>query len=35
MKAPDTTLDERFSDPTAVATTWDVARKELDAAQLF
>ena len=35
MNAPVTTLDGRFSDPTAVATTWDATRHELDAAQLF
>ena len=35
MNAPVTTLDGRFSDPTAVATSWEAARSELDAAQLF
>ena len=35
MNAPMTTLDGRFSDPTAVATTWEAARKVLDAAELF
>ena len=35
MNAPVTTLDGRFSDPTAVATTWEATRHELDAAQLF
>jgi general stress protein 26 len=35
MNVPVTTLDGRFSDPTAVATTWEAAQKDLDAAQLF
>jgi hypothetical protein len=35
MNAPVTTLDARFSDPTAVATTWERARKDLEAAELF
>src|SRR6476660_2798816 len=35
MNAPVTTLDGRFSDPNAVATTWEAARQELDAAELF
>ena len=35
MKAPITTLDRRFSDPTALATTWEAARQELEAAELF
>jgi general stress protein 26 len=34
MNAPVTTLDGRFSDPTAIATTWDAARQELEDAEL-
>ena len=35
MNAPVTTLDPRFSDATAIATTWDATRRDLDAAELF
>jgi general stress protein 26 len=35
MNVPVTTLDGRFSDPTAVATTWEATRRDLDAAELF
>jgi nitroimidazol reductase NimA-like FMN-containing flavoprotein (pyridoxamine 5'-phosphate oxidase superfamily) len=31
----ETTLDTRFSDPDAVATTWDETRRTLEAAELF
>jgi predicted pyridoxine 5'-phosphate oxidase superfamily flavin-nucleotide-binding protein len=35
MITPVTTLDERYSDPEAVATGWDETRRALDAAQVF
>ena len=35
MKNPVTTLDQRFSDPAAVATTWDETRRVLETAELF
>ena len=35
MAIPVTTLDPRFSDPTAVATEWDEARRVLETAELF
>jgi len=35
MTTPVTTLDERYSDPEAVATGWDETRQVLDAAQVF
>lgn len=35
MKVPTTQLDARFSDPDAVATTWDETRRVLEAAELF
>jgi nitroimidazol reductase NimA-like FMN-containing flavoprotein (pyridoxamine 5'-phosphate oxidase superfamily) len=35
MNAPNTTLDPRFSDPEAEATSWAETKKALDAAQLF
>jgi hypothetical protein len=35
MDHPKTTLDERFSDPEASATSWDDARRALETAELF
>ena len=35
MSMPVTALDERFSDPKAVATGWDESRRGLDEAELF
>src|ERR1022692_4736072 len=35
MTTPVTTLDQRFSDPHAVATGWDETRRALEAAELF
>jgi general stress protein 26 len=35
MTSPVTTLDQRFSDPAAVATGWDETREALETAQLF
>lgn len=35
MSAPVTTLDTRFSDPDAVATSWDETRRVLETAELF
>jgi general stress protein 26 len=35
MSAPETTLDRRFSDPEAEATTWAETEQALDAAELF
>jgi general stress protein 26 len=35
MTSPLTRLDQRFSDPGAVATGWDQTRQALEAAQLF
>ncbi len=35
MTLPLTSLDERFSDPRAVATGWDETRRALEAAELF
>ena len=35
MTAPVTTLDQRFSEPDAVATSWDETREALEEAQLF
>jgi general stress protein 26 len=35
MTSPLTSLDHRFSDPAAVATTWEQTRQALEAAQLF
>ena len=35
MSMPVTALDERFSDPKAVATGWDETRRALDEAELF
>jgi hypothetical protein len=32
---PVTTLDQRFSDPDAVATGWDETRRVLETAELF
>jgi nitroimidazol reductase NimA-like FMN-containing flavoprotein (pyridoxamine 5'-phosphate oxidase superfamily) len=32
---PQTALDERYSDPAAVATTWDRTREVLESAELF
>lgn len=34
-REPVTTLDERFSDPAAAATSWSETRKALEAAELF
>ena len=34
MKPPATTLDARFSDPKAAATSWDETRRALEAAEL-
>src|SRR5260370_37242284 len=35
MTSPVTTLDQRFSEPAAVATGWDETRETLETAQLF
>jgi general stress protein 26 len=35
MRTPETTLDQRYSGPDAVATQWDVTRQEIEAAELF
>jgi nitroimidazol reductase NimA-like FMN-containing flavoprotein (pyridoxamine 5'-phosphate oxidase superfamily) len=35
MTTPVTTLDERFSDPAATATSWDETSKALESAELF
>jgi hypothetical protein len=35
MSMPVTVLDERFSDPKAVATGWDQTRRALEEAELF
>jgi nitroimidazol reductase NimA-like FMN-containing flavoprotein (pyridoxamine 5'-phosphate oxidase superfamily) len=35
MSAPETSLDRRFSDPEAQATSWAETKQALDAAQLF
>jgi predicted pyridoxine 5'-phosphate oxidase superfamily flavin-nucleotide-binding protein len=35
MTSPRTTLDPRFSDDEAVATTWDETRRALESAELF
>ena len=35
VKVPTTQLDARFSDPNAVATTWDETRRVLEEAELF
>jgi hypothetical protein len=35
VNAPATTLDSRFSDPGAVATSWDETRRVIEAADLF
>ena len=35
MTSPRTTLDTRFSDDEAVATTWDETRRALESAELF
>ncbi len=35
MSEPETELDGRFSDPDAVATGWDAARRTLETAELF
>src|SRR5438309_1187265 len=35
MSKPVTEIDTRFSDPAAVATTWDETRRALEAAELF
>jgi nitroimidazol reductase NimA-like FMN-containing flavoprotein (pyridoxamine 5'-phosphate oxidase superfamily) len=35
VSAPVTTLDTRFSDPDAVATSWDETRRMLETAELF
>ena len=35
MTTPVTTLDQRFSDPAAAATSWDVTREALECAELF
>src|ERR1700756_1897660 len=35
MTTPQTSLDQRFSEPGAVATEWDEARRALEAAELF
>ena len=35
MNDPATTLDRRFSDPDAAATSWDETRQALEAAELF
>ena len=35
MTTPVTTLDQRFSDPAAAATSWDATRQALESAELF
>ncbi len=35
MTTPETTLDQRFSDPAAGATSWDATREALETAELF
>jgi len=35
MTTPTTTLDQRFSDPAADATSWDTTRAALESAELF
>jgi len=35
MSAPETKLDTRFSDPDAVATSWNDTRRALEKAELF
>jgi nitroimidazol reductase NimA-like FMN-containing flavoprotein (pyridoxamine 5'-phosphate oxidase superfamily) len=35
MSTPVTKLDERYSDPAAVATSWEETRKALESAELF
>ena len=35
MTTPVTTLDQRFSDPAAAATSWDATREALESAELF
>src|ERR1700756_2718337 len=35
MTTPQTSLDQRFSEPGAVATEWDEARRALETAELF
>jgi nitroimidazol reductase NimA-like FMN-containing flavoprotein (pyridoxamine 5'-phosphate oxidase superfamily) len=35
MSAPETTMDRRFSDPEAEATSWEATVQALEAAQLF
>ena len=35
MTTPVTTLDQRFSDPAAAATSWEVTREALERAELF
>ena len=35
MTTPVTTLDERYSDPAAVATEWDETRRALESAEVF
>ena len=35
MRTPETTLDTRFSDPDAVATSWEETRRVLERADLF
>src|SRR6266542_6747729 len=35
MTTPVTSLDQRFSDPAATATSWDVTREALESAGLF
>jgi nitroimidazol reductase NimA-like FMN-containing flavoprotein (pyridoxamine 5'-phosphate oxidase superfamily) len=35
MDAPETTLDPRYSDPKATATSWDETSRALEAAELF
>jgi general stress protein 26 len=35
MTTPVTTIDKRFSDPSAVATEWDETRRTLETAELF
>jgi general stress protein 26 len=35
MRTPETTLDQRYSDPNAVATDWEFTRREIETAELF
>jgi|ERR1022692_450364 general stress protein 26 len=35
MNSPVTTLDERYSDPSAVAITWEVTQRAIENAELF